>query len=99
VWLLIVTMTAGYQKLFHTHPRIGFLAHAADLTAQLAEGKIPAEKVAATHVLIFNDRLDAALTALFMILVLVILAESAREWYRVLNGRKPLAATEYATAD
>ena len=99
VWLLIVTMTAGYQKLFHAHPRIGFLAHAADLTAKIAEGKIPLEKVAETHVLIFNDRLDAAITALFMILVLVILAESAREWYRVLSGRKPLTVREYAPAD
>jgi carbon starvation protein len=99
VWLLIVTMTAGYQKLFHTHPRIGFLAHAADLTAKIAEGKIPAEKVAETHVLIFNDRLDAAITALFMILVLVILAESAREWYRVLTKRGPVPVREYAAAD
>jgi carbon starvation protein len=92
-------MTAGYQKLFHSHPRIGFLAHAADLQTKIAEGKIPVEKVAETRVLIFNDRLDAAITALFMILVLVILAESVREWYRVLNKRGPVPVREYATAD
>src|SRR5262249_39835396 len=59
VWLLTVTMTAGYQKLFHAHPRIGFLAHAADLQTKIAEGKIPAAKIAETQTLIFNDRLDA----------------------------------------
>lgn len=98
-WLLVVTMTAGYQKLFHTHPRIGFLSHAADLTAKLADGKIPAEKLAETQVMIFNDRLDAGITALFMILVLVILAESAREWYRVLNNPNAVPAREYAAVD
>ncbi len=98
-WLLAVTMTAGYQKLFHPQVRIGFLAHAADLSAKLAAGQIPAEKIAETQALIFNDRLDAAVTGLFMVLVLVIVAESAREWIRVLRGQRPVPVAEYATAD
>ncbi len=28
MWLLICTLTAGWQKLFHPKPAIGFLAHA-----------------------------------------------------------------------
>jgi carbon starvation protein len=99
LWLLVVTMTAGYQKLFHSHPRIGFLAHAADLQAKIAGGEIPPEKIAETQALIFNDRLDAGITALFVVLVLVILAESAREWYRVLNRKGPVPVREYVTAD
>jgi carbon starvation protein len=98
-WLLIVTMTAGYQKLFHPQVRIGFLAHASDLSAKLAAGQIPVEKIAETQALIFNDRLDAAITALFMVLVLVILVESAREWFRVLGGQSPVPIAEYAAAD
>ena len=98
-WLLAVTMTAGYQKLFSPHLRIGFLAHAADLSARLAAGAVPAEKLAETQALIFNDRLDAVLTGLFMVLVLVIVAESARQWYRVLSGKRAVAVAEYATAD
>ena len=99
LWLLAVTMTAGYQKIFHSHVRIGFLAHAADLSAKLAAGEIPADKIAETQALIFNDRLDAAITGLFMVLVLVIVAESAREWSRVLSGRRAVSVAEYATAD
>jgi len=99
LWLLAITMTAGYQKIFHSQVRIGFLAHAADLSAKLATGQIPAEKIAETQTLIFNDRLDAAITALFMVLVLVIVVESAREWYRVLSGRRAVPVAEYATAD
>jgi carbon starvation protein len=98
-WLLIVTMTAGYQKLFHPHVRIGFLAHASELSAKLAAGQIPVEKIAETQALIFNDRLDAAITGLFMVLVLVILVESARAWFRVLSGQRPVPVAEYAAAD
>ncbi|MBI3245762.1 MAG: carbon starvation protein A [Deltaproteobacteria bacterium] len=98
-WLLAVTMTAGYQKLFHSHVRIGFLAHAADLSAKLAAGQIPAAKIAETQTLIFNDQLDAAITALFMVLVIVIVVESVREWVRVLGGRHPAPVAEYAAAD
>ena len=36
--------------------------------------------------LIFNDRLDAAVTGVFMVLVVVIVADSVREWYRVLSA-------------
>jgi carbon starvation protein len=99
VWLLAVTMTAGYQKLFHPHVRIGFLSHAADLSAKLASGQIPAEKIAETQTLIFNDRLDAAITGLFMVLVFVIVIESVREWWRVLRKPQSLPMAEYAAAD
>ncbi len=85
-WLLAVTLTAGYQKIFSADVRIGFLAHAADLSARCASGRIAADKMAETRVLIFNDRLDAALTALFMGLVVLIVVDSLRVWYMVLRA-------------
>jgi carbon starvation protein len=84
-WLLAVTLTAGYQKIFSANIRIGFLAHAADLQGQIDRGGIAAGKVLEARTLIFNDRLDAAVTGLFMALVLLIVADSLREWYRVLS--------------
>ncbi len=88
LWLVLATQTAGYQKMFHPDPRIGFLAEAERLSGLLAAGKVPADKIAATQRLIFNNRLDAAVTALFAILVLVILVDSAREWLQILSRRK-----------
>jgi carbon starvation protein len=95
-WLVIVTMTAGWAKIFSDDPRLGFLAHARLLSDQLAAGALPrgaADATAAAR-MIFNDRLDAAVAAFFMIAVVVILADSAKEWVAVLRGRKPAVSTE-----
>jgi len=97
-WLLSVTMTAGWQKIAHPHPRIGFLAQANDLAARLASGAIPAERAGETSVLIFNARLDAAVTALFMLLVAVVVLDAARVWWRVLRPPRPAPAVEGARA-
>jgi carbon starvation protein len=87
-WLCAVTMTASYQKIFAENPRIGFLSHARFLAAQVASGAIAASQTAATSRLIFNDRLDAAVTGIFAVLVVVILAESARHWWLYASRRK-----------
>jgi len=87
-WLAVVTMTASWQKVFHSNPRIGFLAHARLLGEQLAQGAIPEAKVVETQRLIFNDRLDAVVTMVFAMLVLLILAESGRHWWLYVFGRK-----------
>jgi carbon starvation protein len=86
-WLVIVTLTASYQKIFHEDTRIGFLAQAAALQTALEAGKVPAERVKATEQLIFNNQLDAGLTALFVGLLLLLLLEALLEWTRILRGR------------
>jgi carbon starvation protein len=99
-WLLTVTMTAGWQKIFHPDRRIGFLAQAEHLVTQLAQGAVAPEKVGETHTLIFNNRLDAAITALFMALVAIVVLDAARVWWRVLRGPgiAPARATRAAEA-
>jgi len=91
-WLLVVTMSAGWQKIWHPSPRIGFLAQARDLAGKLAQGAIPPEKVAETQVVIFNAQLDAAVTGLFMLLVAVVVLDAARVWFRALRPPGPSAA-------
>ena len=93
-WLVSVTMTASWQKIWHPNPRIGFLAHARLLAEQIAAGQAPAPRMVETQRLIFNDRLDAAVTAVFASLVVVILAESARHWYLYAVGRKEPVLSE-----
>ena len=93
-WLVTITMTASYQKIFDDDLRIGFLAQARALGDQLVRGAVPPEKIAQTERLIFNARLDAAVTALFAALILVLIAEALYEWYRILSGRKAPALQE-----
>jgi carbon starvation protein len=93
-WLLCVTMTAGWQKIFDADRRIGFLAQADHLGRQLASGAIPAERVGETRILVFNAQLDAAVTALFMILVAIVVLDAARVWWRTLRPSAPGVAPE-----
>ncbi|MEK6789038.1 MAG: carbon starvation CstA family protein [Pseudomonadota bacterium] len=79
-WILVVTLTAGWQKLFHVDPRIGFLAHADKFSAAFAEGEVlaPAKSLAQMQQVIFNDHINATLCVLFMSVVLVMLFCSLR---------------------
>ena len=96
-WLVIITSTAAWQKLFSPEPRIGFLAHANDLTDKLVAAAIPPDKIAQTQQLIFNDRLDAALTLLFLVLTWVLVIDTLRVSLRALRGRihPPLSETPH----
>jgi carbon starvation protein len=87
-WLVIITMTASWQKIFAANPRIGFLSAANAMAAQIAAGKIPAAKIVETQRLIFNQRLDAVVTAILAIMILVLLVEAVTQWVGLLIGRR-----------
>jgi carbon starvation protein len=102
-WLVIITMTASYQKIFDGNPRIGFLSYANVLAAQVAAGKIPAGRLVDTQRLIFNQRLDAAVTAVLALMVIVLIVEAVVQWYAILSSRRaavlhesPYVATRWA---
>ncbi len=86
-WLVTVTFTAGYQKIFSPIPRIGFLAQAAQLSASGATD-------AATRAQIFNARLDAVVCGMFLVLVATILVDSIRVWAGILRGTREARITE-----
>jgi carbon starvation protein len=104
VWLLAVTMTAGVQKIFHSEPRIGFLAQAQQLNERLpaleqaltqakqsgaAAAIEAAEKAVRTNrILHFNNLLDAVVAAIFLLLVVLIVLLSVREWLLLLARRR-----------
>jgi carbon starvation protein len=90
-FLLVVTMTAGWQKIFSTEAS-GFVSNIAKFRADL-----PAATTATSAELqaqIFNNQVDIAVTAAFMALVLLIVAASARVWYRILAGKPVLPLRE-----
>jgi carbon starvation protein len=78
-WLLAVTMTAGWMKILSPDPRLGFLSGAA---------------AAATPRLALNLRVDAAVTAMFLLLVAVVVLANARVWWLLLAGKRAPALTE-----
>ena len=95
-WLVIVTMSAGAAKLFSPQPRLGFIAHARSLQAAQAAGTLPPGVNNASDLarMIANDYLDAAVAGFFLVAVIIILADSIREWVAVLRGTKVARSTE-----
>jgi carbon starvation protein len=85
-WLVTVTFTAGWLKIFSPLPAVGFLAQADRLAAGTA--------TAATGTLIFNARLDAALCGTLMLLVTAILVDSVRVWAGILRGTRDSRVSE-----
>jgi carbon starvation protein len=82
-WLVAVTFTASWHKVLDPNPRVGFLSHARQLAAARANPR-----------LIFNDRLDAAVTGVLCVMVALILLESGLECARIISGSKSAASKE-----
>jgi carbon starvation protein len=98
IWLLAVTGTAGFQKIFHPSPRIGFLAIVRDLdqkrpALQRAAESAPADAAApkalrANRSRRLNNALDVGVTAVFLGLAALIVTGAVLEWIRLLRGRR-----------
>jgi carbon starvation protein len=93
-WLLAVTMTAGWMKIFSPSPKLGFLSAAAGYRARLAEGTGTAEQLAQAHRLLVNNYIDAAVTGLFLVLVVLVVLSCARVWVQLLTGRSAVVLHE-----
>ncbi len=97
-WLLVCTLTAGWQKIFHADPRIGFLAHAELFSDALARGEVlaPARGAGQMRQVIFNDYVNATLCALFIAVVLSMVFYGVRA---ILAARRSDMPTALETAD
>jgi carbon starvation protein len=93
VWLLICTLTAGWQKIFHSNFKIGFLAHARRYGDALDKGTVlaPAKSIAQMQQIIFNDYVDATLSALFLLVVTSVLVFGIRTIIAARNTSKSSA--------
>ncbi len=87
LWLLACTLTAGWQKIFHSDPRIGFVAHANKYQAAHDAGEIlaPAKTIVEMERIIFNDYVNASLAGFFIFVVLAVLFYGVRT---VMDARK-----------
>jgi carbon starvation protein len=96
LWITIVTMTAGATKIFSSRPTLGFLSHARTLQLAMDGGALPAgvTSVGTLRRLIFNDYLDAAVAAFFLLSVLVVILASLREWLAIVRGQSSIRSSE-----
>ena len=94
VWLVTITSTAAYQKIFSDDIRIGFFAAAQDLSLKLASGLLPADKAAVAPQLIFNQHLDAYLTLFFVAMLWIVIIDMLWVCMRHLLGKPVLGCSE-----
>ena len=91
-WLLICTLTAGWQKAFSPDAKVGFLAIANKFQAMIDSGNIPSQYTESQLAqLVFNNRLDAGLTIFFMVVVVVLALFSIKTALAALKEPKPTA--------
>lgn len=90
VFLTVTTLTAAFMKLFSKVPAIGFFAHAKIYQDGIDSGKVlaPATDMDVMKQIVFNDRLDAVLTMIFIAIVLLMVIASFRVWYNILVKKK-----------
>lgn len=93
IWLIVCTLTAGYQKLVGP---ISFTAAAQKYADALAAGTMlaPAKTVAAMQQIITNNRVDMVLTAIFMLLVVVMTLFGIRAIMQAWKANRPTAIEE-----
>lgn len=93
-WLIVITSSAAYEKIFSDDIRVGFFAAANHLSTQLLNGELSAEKAAVAPQLIFNQHLDAYLTMFFVVVLWIVVIDMVNISRRHLQGKKVLSSSE-----
>ncbi|MDD5349695.1 MAG: carbon starvation CstA family protein [Chthoniobacteraceae bacterium] len=94
IFLTWATFDAGWTKIASPDPRLGFLAAASSLQSQAAPGLLSPGKLKQLQALIFNARLDAAVTGGFLVMVAAIILGSLRVWWQILRGTRSTRLSE-----
>lgn len=102
LWLTVTTLTAAFMKLFSSQPAIGFIAHANKYASGIARGEVlaPAKDMTVMRQIVFNDWLDAIVTAFFILVVVILVVNALILWYRMLIQKKtyPLMEAPYVVS-
>ena len=95
-WDAAVTLTASWQKVFSDNPKLGFFAQRDKFNDAIAEGKVlpPAKTMDDMHSVVTNSTVDGILAALFAILIIIVILDAARIWFKAIRAREPLPTTE-----
>ena len=92
LWLLVCTLTAGWQKLMHSDPKIGFITNARRFSDAAARGELiaPAKSIEQMQRIAFNNTLDAALCMVLMAVLVSMVGFALRAMWRAQRSDQPL---------
>ncbi|TDD41773.1 carbon starvation protein A [Nonomuraea terrae] len=95
-WDVAVTLTASWQKIFSPDPGLGFFAQRDRYQTALDQGQLlaPARTEDAMRQIVINSTVDGILTALFAILIIVVIVDAMRVWVKAIRSPEPLPSTE-----
>jgi carbon starvation protein len=95
-WDAAVTLTASWQKVFSDNPAIGFFAQRDRYADALDRGEVlaPAKSIDDMHAVVTNSTVDGVLSALFAILVILVIANAMWVCWKAIRSREPLPTTE-----
>ncbi|MCB5180136.1 carbon starvation CstA family protein [Streptomyces antimicrobicus] len=87
-WDAAVTLTASWQKVFSEDPRVGFFAQRDKYQAGIDAGKTlaPAKTMDDMHTVVLNSTVDGVLSALFALLIVVVLVDAARVCFKAVRS-------------
>ncbi|MER7111967.1 carbon starvation CstA family protein [Streptomyces sp. NPDC000229] len=87
-WDVAVTLTASWQKIFSADPRVGFFAQRDKYQAGIESGQVlaPAKSMDDMHTVVTNSTVDGVLSALFALLIIVVIADAGRVCYKAITN-------------
>jgi carbon starvation protein len=93
VWDATVTLTASFQKVFSSDPKVGFFKQRSVFQDAIDDGKVlpPAKSMDDMHTVVTNSTVDGVLTAVLALLIVVVIADALRVCVRHL--RRPALST------
>ncbi|MFE6892867.1 carbon starvation CstA family protein [Streptomyces sp. NPDC057694] len=79
-WDATVTLTASWQKVFSSDPKVGFFQQRANYRDAIDAGKVlpPAKSMDDMHTVVTNSTVDGVLTAALALLIVVVIVDAAR---------------------
>ncbi|MEW1722214.1 carbon starvation CstA family protein [Streptomyces sp. NPDC093109] len=95
-WDAAVTLTASWQKIFSDNPKVGFFTQRDVYQAGIDRGEIlpPAKSMDDMHTVVTNSLVDGVLTAIFALLILVVLADAGRVCVKAIRHPESVKLSE-----
>ncbi len=87
-WDLTTTMTASWQKVFSSNPKIGYFEQRSTYQGAIDKGDLvsPATSMDQMHQVVFNSTLNGVLQAVFALLTLTVVASAIPVWVRAFRS-------------